>query len=76
VLTQVRALDPTYEKATVEDMLYNARYNNGMTLLSENRLEEESFTWIRRPNCVRSMQMRLPNDNWPPCTSQPAAIGG
>jgi len=43
ILTQVRALDPAYEKATVEDMLYNARYNSGMQLLSEGRLEEGIF---------------------------------
>ena len=43
ILAQVRAIDPTFEKATVEDMLFNARYNNGMKLLSENRLEEGIF---------------------------------
>jgi len=42
-LGQVRAIDPTYEKATVEDMLYTARYNYGMKLLSDGSLEEGIF---------------------------------
>ena len=40
LLAQVRAIDPAYEKAAVEDMLFTARYNNGMRLLSSNLLEE------------------------------------
>ena len=39
LLTQVRAIDPTYDKATVEDLLFTARYNNGIKLLSSNLLE-------------------------------------
>jgi len=40
LLAQVRAIDPTYDKAAVEDLLFTARYNNGMKLLSSNLLEE------------------------------------
>jgi tetratricopeptide (TPR) repeat protein len=40
VLAQVRAIDPSYEKATVEDMLFTARYNNGMKQLQAGVLEE------------------------------------
>ena len=43
LLVQVRALDPTYEKASVEDMLFTARYNNGMQLLNSGQLEEGIF---------------------------------
>jgi len=46
ILGQVRAIDPLYEKVAVEDMLFTARYNNGLALLAENRLEEASFIWI------------------------------
>ncbi len=40
LLAQVRAIDPTFNKAAVEDLLFTARYNNGMKLLSSNLLEE------------------------------------
>jgi len=43
LLVQVRALDPAYEKASVEDMLFTARYNNGMQLLNSGQLEEGIF---------------------------------
>jgi tetratricopeptide (TPR) repeat protein len=39
-MAQVRAIDPTYEQAAVEDMLFTARYNNGMQQLSAGALEE------------------------------------
>ncbi len=40
LMAQVRAIDPTYEKAAVEDMLFTARYNQGMKQLSAGVLEE------------------------------------
>ena len=40
LLGQVRAIDPTFQKAAVEDMLFTSRYNNGQKLLSSNLLEE------------------------------------
>lgn len=43
LLVQVRAIDPAYEKASVEDMLFTARFNNGMQLLSSGQLEEGIF---------------------------------
>ncbi len=43
VLTQLRVLDPTYAQESVEEMLFNALYNAGMTLLEENRFEEGIF---------------------------------
>jgi tetratricopeptide (TPR) repeat protein len=42
-LTQVRAVDPTYEAQAVEDMLFNSLYNAGMALLAEDRFEEGIF---------------------------------
>ena len=43
LLVQVRALDPAFEKASVEDMLFTACYNNGMQLLTSGQLEEGIF---------------------------------
>ncbi len=43
VLTQLRALDPTYEAETVEEMLFTSLYNAGIALLDENRFEEGIF---------------------------------
>jgi tetratricopeptide (TPR) repeat protein len=43
VLTQLRALDPTYEAEKVEEMLFTSLYNAGMALLDEDRLEEGIF---------------------------------
>jgi len=43
LLAQMRAIDPAYEKAALEDMLFNARYHAGIKLLSEGRLEEGIF---------------------------------
>jgi tetratricopeptide (TPR) repeat protein len=42
-LTQVRALDSTYEAGAVEDMLFNSLYNAGTALLEEDRFEEGIF---------------------------------
>lgn len=42
-LTQLRALDPTYQAEAVEDMLFTSLYNAGMALLGENRFEEGIF---------------------------------
>ena len=39
-MAQVRAIDPTYEKAAVEDMLFTARYNQGIKQLNAGVLEE------------------------------------
>jgi len=43
VLTQLRALDPTYEAEAVEGMLFTSLYNAGMALLDEDRFEEGIF---------------------------------
>jgi tetratricopeptide (TPR) repeat protein len=40
VMSQVRAIDPSYEKAAVEDMLFTARYNNGLAQIAAGALEE------------------------------------
>ena len=40
VMAQVRAIDPAYEKAAVEDMLFTARYNQGIKQLAAGVLEE------------------------------------
>jgi tetratricopeptide (TPR) repeat protein len=42
-LTQVRAVDPTYEAQAVADMLFGSLYNAGMALLEEDRFEEGIF---------------------------------
>jgi tetratricopeptide (TPR) repeat protein len=42
-LTQIRAVNPAYEAAAVEDMLFNSLYNAGMVLLAEDRFEEGIF---------------------------------
>lgn len=42
-LTQLRALDSTYQAETVEDMLFTSLYNAGMALLEEERFEEGIF---------------------------------
>lgn len=42
-LTQVRALDPTYQADLVEEMLFQSLYNAGMVLLEEYRFEEGIF---------------------------------
>ncbi len=39
-LTQVRRLDPTFETQAVEEMLFNASYTYGLSLLDRDRLEE------------------------------------
>lgn len=43
VLTQLRALDPTYKAEMVEELLFTSLYNAGMALLEEERLEEGIF---------------------------------
>jgi tetratricopeptide (TPR) repeat protein len=40
ILSQVRALDPAYEKDRVAQMIYQAALTNGQQLLKEDRLEE------------------------------------
>jgi len=42
-LSQLRALDPTYQAASVEEMLFNSLYNAGMALLDAERFEEGLF---------------------------------
>jgi len=43
VLTQLRVLDPSYARESVEEMLFTSLYNAGMSLLEENRFEEGIF---------------------------------
>jgi len=43
VLTQLRALDPTYQAEAVEEALFTSLYNAGMALLDEDRFEEGIF---------------------------------
>ncbi len=40
ILSQVRALDPAYEKDRVAQMIYQAALTNGQQLLKDDRLEE------------------------------------
>ncbi len=40
VLTQVRVIDPTYEKDQIAQMIYQAALTYGLELLKEDRLEE------------------------------------
>ncbi len=42
-LTQLRALDSTYQAQAVEEMLFTSLYNAGMALLDEQRFEEGIF---------------------------------
>ena len=43
LLTQVRVLDPTYDRENVEQMLFTSLYNAGMEMLDEDRFEEGIF---------------------------------
>lgn len=43
VFTQLRALDPTYRSADVQDMLFTSLYRAGMDALAEDRFEEGIF---------------------------------
>jgi len=43
VLTQLRVLDPEYNRTEVEDMLFASLYNAGLALLAEDRFEEGVF---------------------------------
>ena len=43
VLTQLRVLDPDYNRTEVEDMLFTSLYNAGLALLAEDRFEEGVF---------------------------------
>ncbi len=40
ILSQVRAIDPAYEKDRIAQMIYQAALTNGQQLLKEDRLEE------------------------------------
>ena len=40
VADQLRSIDPNYERATVESILFDALYQNGMQLAHEERLQE------------------------------------
>ena len=40
ILSQVRAIDPAYEKDRIAQMIYQAALTNGQQLLTEDRLEE------------------------------------
>ncbi len=42
-LTQLRALDPSYQEKTVEDMLFHSLYNAGMQFLDQDQLESGIF---------------------------------
>ena len=43
VLTQLRVLDPEFNRGEVEEMLFTSLYNAGLALLAEDRFEEGVF---------------------------------
>ncbi len=85
VLAQLRALDGTYRQPDVNDMLFNALYNAGMSQLNQDQIEAAIFYFDQalalRPGdamvqeqrtlaSLYSEAMRLWNTDWPGCIAR------
>jgi tetratricopeptide (TPR) repeat protein len=55
VLTQLRALDPTYEAEQVEEMLYTSLHSAGMELLNEGNFEK-GILYLDRAVALRPLE--------------------
>ncbi len=54
VLSQMRSIDPTYQRQAVDDMIYNAATTYGLELFKDDRLEE-GITYLEQAAYIRPL---------------------